>query len=153
MDVQDRVRERVEKRAADLAHETGETDQPNVVPAQLLHHGAIEIIARGPAAVIDDPGGDLRPPRTLEREGAVDVGNHYSDLRSAELIARSRVDERLQIAPAAGNQNADARSVAECHLSRTLGSGVVAPASSRADTISGTALAEPNACRDDGGIR
>ena len=61
MDVQDRVRERLEQRRADQAHEAGEADERARRAARSAStHRGIEVVAVGEAAVVDDDGLDAR---------------------------------------------------------------------------------------------
>ena len=99
MDVEDRVRERVEEGAAEQAHEPGETDQRHLSRAQLAHQHGLERIAALVFPVIDRDGLDPRRPRARESRRVGAVGDDDGDL-GPEPLAGHGIDQRLQVAAA-----------------------------------------------------
>ena len=72
VDVEDRVRERVEERRADQPHEAGEADERDAARAQLVRDRARRTSSRdGERAVIDDERLDARPPRHASSPAAL----------------------------------------------------------------------------------
>src|SRR5579884_1836671 len=66
--------------------------------------GAVEIFARGKAAMLDDAGRDTVAARTLESLGGGAVRDDEADF-STQLVALDGVDYSLQIGAGAGNQH------------------------------------------------
>ena len=99
MDVEDAIGEVVEQRAADQAHEAGETDDRNASPRQQIRQRpivavAIPIVSRAQMNGVDP--GVTRPLQTL---GVAAVRDHRGDC-GLEPTRGDRLDDRLQIAPA-----------------------------------------------------
>jgi hypothetical protein len=106
MDVEDRIRKRVEERRADDAHITGQAHQTDIACAQLARQRLVVVDPGRPAAMADADRLDPRRARALERAGAFDIRDHDGN-RRVEASVCDRVDERLQVAAAPGDEHAE----------------------------------------------
>lgn len=116
MDVHDAVRKRPAERRPKHAHEPGEADERHAAAFELLDQRPIVIVARGIVAMRDHQRLDARRARPLEALGIGAIRNHDGDRRVERAVLR-RVDERLQIAPASGDQNGQEGDGAVSHRS------------------------------------
>ena len=84
--------------------------QHDVVRLEPLERGDDRLVVIGAGGVglpRDHLGGDARLFGALEREGPLLRGDDPGELGARQLSARLRVDERLQIGPAARNEHHD----------------------------------------------
>ena len=106
MDVEDAVRKRAKKRIADETHEAGEADELDASPLQKVRQRAVVgvavgIIARGEVKRLDSGvAGALQTGRLSA------IGDDDRNPR-VEPPGSDRVDDRLKVAAAPGDQYAD----------------------------------------------
>ena len=101
-----RVREGVEQRRADEAHEPGKAHQRRRRASfQRARNGGIEGIAIGKVAMIDDERFDPGGPGAIET--AASALFEITTAMRAERPSADRIDERLQVAAASRDQDAD----------------------------------------------
>jgi hypothetical protein len=106
VDVHDCVGERRDEPGAYTSHEPRQADHVHVVRAELVHQRAIVVVARRPPAMVEDGGLDAGQAGAIEPAGPGHVRDHDGD-RRLEAAVRHGVDERLEIAAAAGDQDAE----------------------------------------------
>jgi hypothetical protein len=105
MDVEDALRESLEERCADQAHESGEAHQVHRAGGEQIREravvgGAVTVVAR-----LHEERLDAGIARTLQSRRIRSIRNHECQ-RSVEAPRRNRVDDRLQIGTAPRNQDA-----------------------------------------------
>src|SRR5688572_18245918 len=105
VNIQNGVGKGIDQWGADYAHEAGETDQIDLTRLELPNERAVVVVSRWPTSMTQD--GRLNPGETCAVQSARTflVRDHNGDGRLQSTVA-NRIDERLQIGPAAGNQNA-----------------------------------------------
>jgi len=108
--VEDAIGKCLEQRGADEPHEARETHEGHAARRELAGEGAIEGVAAGKRAVIDDHRLDAGAARPLEPAGIGAIRNDDGD-RRAQTAFGNRVDERLQVAATARDEHADPRAV------------------------------------------
>jgi len=106
VDVEDSVRERVDERRAQQAHESGQTYQADVALLQLLYQRAVVVFARRERFVVEDQGLDVGRARMIEAGRIGLVRNHDGD-RGIEAFLFDRLDDRLEIRSPPGDQDAE----------------------------------------------
>lgn len=104
MDVQNLVGERVDQPSTYEAHESGQTHQPNITRLQLSRESLIVVVTRGERTMREHDCFDARGTRAREALRIRAVRDDDGDA-GLETALRDGVDERLQIAAAAGNEN------------------------------------------------
>jgi hypothetical protein len=104
VDVHNRVRERLNKWLADDPHVSSQADKPDAAEVQLTGKRAIMIVARFESTVIEMERLDTGGASALESACLRAIGNH-DDNFGIEPSVTCRVDHRLQVAAAAGNQD------------------------------------------------
>ena len=114
MDVENRLRKGFKEGRAEQTHEPRKTHQRDVARANLGHERVFERLARGIVAMTDGHRLDPRGARASESRCVAAVRDHYGDL-GAQPSVRDRVDQRLQIAAASGDQHCDAASGVRPH--------------------------------------
>src|SRR6202011_3699221 len=106
-DVEDASWKRVDQQRADHAHETGETDEADVARLQRLGDRSIEGVTRRVDSSIQRQGLEAGFPGAIQSRSIHPVGNHDRD-RGVQHAVRYRVDDRLEIASATRDENAEA---------------------------------------------
>src|SRR5688572_23026997 len=105
MNVENRLRIRVDHWPAENPHETGEADEPDITRLELTHQRAIVFVARRPASMTDDDRLDAGGTCTLETQCIRLVRDDHRN-RGIQTATGDGVDQRLQIRAATGNQHA-----------------------------------------------
>jgi len=106
MDVEDTVRERVDELRSDETHEPGEAHEPDIARPQLRRKRMVVIISRREGTMREHERFDSCRTRALETHSIIAVRYDDHD-RSSESPLCNCVDQRLQIAAAAGDQHAE----------------------------------------------
>ncbi len=106
VNVEDAIRERLEQRRADAPHETGETDEADIAIVQEPDDHAIVIVASGVITRPEIHGFDPGRPRARKTVGFRPIGDHNRD-RRVEFRAGRRIDDRLEVAAAPGDENGE----------------------------------------------
>ena len=101
-----RFGKRRDEAGTDPAHESCQADDVDRVRAQLVDERAVVVVARGPAAMIEDGRLDAGLAGAIEAAGAGDVRDDDGN-RGVEPSVGDGVDERLQVAAAARDQDAE----------------------------------------------
>src|SRR5690348_4537767 len=105
MDVDHAVMPGVDESAPEDAHEAGEADELDACLLERAVERRVEGVTIGEVAVSNDPRRDLGARRALEALSIGAIGNHQDDL--GRIVAhRARVDQRLKVGAAAGDQHA-----------------------------------------------
>ena len=106
VDVQDGVGERLEQRRADEPHETRKANEDGTARPQFLDEPPIVVVARGELAMVDDEGFDSGLGGAREAGRRRLVRDHDRNPR-AKLTVGDGVDQRLQVAAAARDENTE----------------------------------------------
>lgn len=106
MNVEDRIRERINERCTHESHESGKADQTNLARTELPRQRTIVVISRRPRAMGEANSLDPGRPRSIQTRGIFTVGDDDRD-RGIEPAVRDRVDECLKIASASRDENAE----------------------------------------------
>jgi hypothetical protein len=101
------------------SHEAGEADERDPPRAQFGDERAIEVVARGEPAVLDDDRLNARLAGAVEPGGVRAIGDDDANPR-IEPPLRDGVDECLQIAPPPRDEHADRSGVRP----RSFGAGL-----------------------------
>ena len=108
MDIQDALRKRLEDRLADEPHVAGKADERHLAREQKIRHRPIVGIAIGVIARVDVNGLDAGIARALQSGRVSAIGDHDRN-RRVDAAGGDGVDDRLEIAAAAGDQNGEPR--------------------------------------------
>ena len=76
VDIENRLRERIEQRRTDQSHEPRETDEAHITLRELPGQRAIVVLARAPATMVDAQRFESGLSRALQSCGIFTVGNH-----------------------------------------------------------------------------
>ncbi len=106
MDVENGRGKRVEQDGTNQTHEPGKTHQPHVARAQRVDQRPIVVVAGREVVVRQTERVDSRLARAREAGRVRSVRNHDSYPR-VQAPASDCVDNRLQVAAAAGDENAE----------------------------------------------
>ncbi len=106
MNVQNTVGKRLDKGTAQQPHEPGQTDQPDVAAAELGDQRLVIRLARRVGSVLQHHGLDARPARPRETTRVHRVGDDHRNGRQ-EPTGSHRIDNRLQVAAATGDEDAE----------------------------------------------
>jgi hypothetical protein len=106
MDVEDAVWKRLEHRAADEPHESGEAYEADVPVAQLAGERPIEIVARRESAMADVERLYSRRASPIEARGVRAIRDYDSDL-CVETTVSNGSEDRLEVAAPSGDEHAE----------------------------------------------
>ncbi len=115
MDVEDGVREGIEQRCADQAHEAGQADEAHAGGPQLVDDRGFERLPAREAAVFDDNGANARRPRPFETGGVSAIRDHDANRRPQPAFGNG-VDERLQVAAPPRDEDAQRPRLCRIHV-------------------------------------
>ena len=105
MDIEDSAGERLEQRRPDKAHVASKANQADISRTQFTGHRAVVLIAGRRGTMVKAERLDAGPPRAFEAGRIGSIGNNDRD-RGVETAVTSGVDERLKVAAAPRDQNA-----------------------------------------------
>ena len=106
MDVEHGVRELVQQAGTNQSHEARETDKLNAARLELPCERGVVLISRRKVAMADDQRLDSGGPSPVYPGSIRPIRNDDGN-PGPELTARTGIDERLQVAAAAGDQHAE----------------------------------------------
>src|SRR5262249_31704339 len=107
VDVQDAVGEASDESGRQDAHEAGEDHRLDGVLGEDAEERVLEGLAPREELVVDGERGLPRRLRARQRPGARPVRHHAGDLGGGERAARLRVEERLEVGPGSGDEDAE----------------------------------------------
>ena len=106
VDVENAIRERIDEDRAQQAHESGKADKRDVAVVQFGDERAIVVLTRRVGLVAQHERFDAGGSRVIETRRIGAIRNHDRD-RCVELSSLDRVDDRLEVRAAAGDQDAE----------------------------------------------
>src|SRR6188768_3178329 len=104
MDIDDAIGKGSDHLGAQHAHEPGEAHHIHAALLKLPYQRAVVIIARGPTAMTYADGFDTRASCPLEAACSLAIGDHNRQI-GVEAPFTHRIDQRLKIAAATGNEH------------------------------------------------